>query len=105
METLSALAEELRPCAYVGTGEFDPTPIWVAVKYGDTACDYGTLHRHRPHKSRFVVARDRHNDFLVFDMFRVQLNDDFTTFTFPDGSVEVYPTIEAALMAAQLRLS
>ena len=100
---LSELTDELKPLAYIGAGDQDPTPIWVKATYSKT-CDYGTLHRRRPPKSRFVVVKDAHGDFLVIDMFEVQLNDDYTTFTFPAGSVLCFPELDTAIMTAQLKL-
>ena len=106
METLSALTEELKLIAYVGSGEHDPTPIWCSA-YGWSwqKCSFATLYRHRPQHSRFVIVQDRDGDYLVFDLFKVQLNDDFWTFTIPHKAVEVYPTLDAALMAAKLQLA
>lgn len=102
--TLSALAEDLKLQCYVGSGAHDPTPMWYTQIFWER-CNFGTIYRSRPKPSRYAVAQDKHGDFLVFDLFAVQLNDDHETFTFPDGSVEVYPNINAALMAAKLQLA
>lgn len=102
MAKLSELLDDLLPVAFVGSGERDPTPIYV---YSPRRTKLGDLFRQRPSTARFVVVKDRDKDFLVIDLYRVKLNDDFTTFTMMPDAVEVYPIRAAAIMAAQLRLA
>lgn len=103
MAMSSVLTNDLRVHAFVGTSENDPTPIWT-----DTGiyrwCTIGVIYRNRPSKSRFAVVEDRDGDYLVYDMFSVQLNDDYASFTIPYEAVRVFPTLDAALMSAQLKV-
>lgn len=86
--------------AYVGSGPHDPTPIWK----GREKRTYGQIHRGRPQPARFAITEDMDGDFMVFDMFEVQLNDDYSTFMIPADAVRIYTTLDAAIMSAKLNL-
>lgn len=92
----------LQLIAYVGSGVDDPTPLmpegtpqWV---------NFGMVYRGRPAPSRFAIIRDSDDDYLVIDLFDVILNDDKMTFTIPPDALWVFPTLDAAMMTAKLKL-
>lgn len=100
---LSELTNDLRPYCYVGSGPHDPTPMWYSASQ-TVRCHFGEIYRSRPQVARYAVAESVNRRFIVYDMYSVQLLEDAWTFSFPEGSTWVYPTFDAALMTAQLKL-
>lgn len=89
-----------RLIAYVGSGETDPTPIWVN-NTGLTPLD--KIHRDRPDVARFAIV-EHDGKFRVLDMWEVEMNMETLTVYVPDHAVLEFPTRNAAIMTAQLKL-
>lgn len=98
----------MRIWCYVGTSEHDPTPVWATPAVFSNPngfSSFGPIYRGRPAASRFAVVEvDKPPRFIVIDLFEVQLNRDAESWTFPEGSTWTFPTLDAAIMTAKLKL-